>query len=100
MCKLRSETGLLNRDTIWAAGLKTEHSSTLGGIKVKIRIKRKLGFCEKKGCWNRHRASLDIHGREKDGELKEVIKDYCICDQHLREFLRESEITRKAAGQE
>lgn len=65
---------------------------------MKIRIKRKLGFCEKKGCWNRYSASLDIQGN-KDGELKEVIKDYCICDQHLREFLRESEITGKAAGQ-
>lgn len=66
---------------------------------MKIRIKRKLGFCEKKGCWNRYSASLDIHGSNKDGELKEVIKDYCICNQHLREFLRSKEIAGKAAEQ-
>lgn len=30
---------------------------------------------------------------------KTVLKDYCLCNQHLREFLSSKETTRKAAGQ-
>lgn len=66
---------------------------------MKLRFKKKFGLCEKKGCWSRYSVSIDIHGSKGDGEQKEVIKDYCICSQHLREFLRDVEATRKAAGQ-
>lgn len=55
-----------------------------------MRIKKILGFCERKGCWNRYRASIDIYGHKK-GERKEVIRNYHICDQHLREFLKDSQ---------
>lgn len=49
-------------------------------IGIQAFIKRKLGFCNTKGCWRR--AEYDI-------EIPVIKAKRCLCEKHLDEILNE-----------
>ena len=49
-------------------------------ISIQAFIKRKLGFCNTKGCWKK--ADYDI-------EIPIIKAKRCLCEKHLKEFMDE-----------
>lgn len=47
-------------------------------IGIQAFIKRKLGFCNTKGCWER--ADYDI-------EIPNIKVKRCLCEKHLEKFI-------------